>query len=313
MAACSAAASSGRLGSFSEKLRQRQIAEDAGEQVVEVVRDPAGHLADHFHLLRLPELLFELEFLGDVVDKDQFRGPAVHGQVEGGDLDVDDRAVLGAVPPVDWATPSCDEPRAAALADVVVGHPEEFGSRIAVLVDSRVVHGEEPVRLAVDHPHRVGVRVEQEPVALLAAAQGVGSGAAIGNVALDHDPVGGAAVGVGDRHERQIDPEAGAVLPVIAELDAERLALVEGDANLLERGRVGVRPAEEVKRAADHLGAVVAGHVAEGVVDVEDGAARALARLGLHHHDCVVGVDDGRFEQAKPFLVPVKGVGGNRR
>ena len=36
-----------------------EAAEDDGEQIVEVVRDAAGELADRFHLLRLPE-----QFLG---------------------------------------------------------------------------------------------------------------------------------------------------------------------------------------------------------------------------------------------------------
>ena len=40
--------------------QQVGVAEDRGEQVVEVVRDAAGEPADRFHLLRLPELLFAL-------------------------------------------------------------------------------------------------------------------------------------------------------------------------------------------------------------------------------------------------------------
>jgi hypothetical protein len=35
---------------------QLAVPENAGEQIVEVVRDPAGELADRLHLLRLPEL-----------------------------------------------------------------------------------------------------------------------------------------------------------------------------------------------------------------------------------------------------------------
>jgi hypothetical protein len=36
------------------------IADDDGEQVVEVVGNPPSELADSLHLLRLPKLLFEL-------------------------------------------------------------------------------------------------------------------------------------------------------------------------------------------------------------------------------------------------------------
>ena len=37
-----------------------RVADDRGEQVVEVVRDAAGEPADRFHLLRLAELLFAI-------------------------------------------------------------------------------------------------------------------------------------------------------------------------------------------------------------------------------------------------------------
>ena len=39
-------------------LQRFEIADDDGQQVVEVVRDAAGELADAFHLLRLPQPLF---------------------------------------------------------------------------------------------------------------------------------------------------------------------------------------------------------------------------------------------------------------
>ena len=45
---------------------QFAVADDDREKVVEVVRDAAGQPSDGFHLLRLPELLFELLPLGDV-------------------------------------------------------------------------------------------------------------------------------------------------------------------------------------------------------------------------------------------------------
>jgi hypothetical protein len=37
--------------------RQLEIAEHSGQEILEVVGDPAGHLADRLHLLRLPECL----------------------------------------------------------------------------------------------------------------------------------------------------------------------------------------------------------------------------------------------------------------
>ena len=143
--------------------------------------DAASHLADDFHLLRLAELFFELEFFGDVVDQDEFRGPAIHGQVEGGDLDVDHGPVLGAVPPVGGrlvaglAAGGHGAKARAVLgrADVVDGHAQELGPRIAVLVDGGVVDGKEAEGFAIEDPHRVRVRVEEQPVPFLASAQGI--------------------------------------------------------------------------------------------------------------------------------------------
>ena len=43
-----------------------EVADDDGEQVVEVVRDAAGELADRLHLLRLPQLLLDRAALGEV-------------------------------------------------------------------------------------------------------------------------------------------------------------------------------------------------------------------------------------------------------
>ena len=47
-------------------FEQVKAAEHRGEQVVEVVRDAAGQLADRIHLLRLDQLAFERALLGDV-------------------------------------------------------------------------------------------------------------------------------------------------------------------------------------------------------------------------------------------------------
>jgi hypothetical protein len=58
--------------------QQVGVARDGGEDVVEIVRDPARQPAHGFHLLRLPELLLELHPLGDVApDAEDFDGPAV--------------------------------------------------------------------------------------------------------------------------------------------------------------------------------------------------------------------------------------------
>ena len=53
-------------------FQELQIADDDGEQIVEIVGDAAGELAHGLHLLRLAELLLHLPALGDVfLDRDE--------------------------------------------------------------------------------------------------------------------------------------------------------------------------------------------------------------------------------------------------
>ena len=52
---------------------QRAVAEDGGQQIVEIVRDAAGELPDRLHLLRLAQLLLEPPALGDVARVDHDR------------------------------------------------------------------------------------------------------------------------------------------------------------------------------------------------------------------------------------------------
>ena len=51
------------------RLHQVERADDAGQQIVEIVRDAAGELADRFHLLRLPELFLQVLALGYVAHR----------------------------------------------------------------------------------------------------------------------------------------------------------------------------------------------------------------------------------------------------
>ncbi len=54
------------LGELGPPFEQAQAADHRREQVIEVVRDPAGQFADRVHLLRLDELPFERSLLADV-------------------------------------------------------------------------------------------------------------------------------------------------------------------------------------------------------------------------------------------------------
>ncbi len=55
-----------------------RIAEDDGQEIVEVVGDAAGQMPERFHLLRLPELQLHLDALRLIgEDADEMRGGAV--------------------------------------------------------------------------------------------------------------------------------------------------------------------------------------------------------------------------------------------
>src|SRR5439155_963276 len=112
--------------------------------------------------------------LRDVVDEGE-SGPAGEDRHFGReDFHVERRPVLLAVAPeTDHAVVRLEDPQGFAeprgvllQADVLEGHRQEFGPRIAVLLDRRVVHVEEPEGLQVEHPHRQGVLLEQESIGL---------------------------------------------------------------------------------------------------------------------------------------------------
>ena len=86
-------------------LQHFDVAEDDHEDVVEVVRDAAGELADRFHLLRLAQLLLGqpprlLGALRSVTSMASNRAAVWPSNLDGarGHLDLDDRPVLLAVP-----------------------------------------------------------------------------------------------------------------------------------------------------------------------------------------------------------------------
>ena len=53
-------------GAGGGETAQLGIAIDDGQQIVEIVGDSAGQFADRLHLLRLPQLLLQLNALGDI-------------------------------------------------------------------------------------------------------------------------------------------------------------------------------------------------------------------------------------------------------
>ena len=76
------------LAELDTPLDQAQTPDHRREQVVKVMRDAAGQLADCVHLLRLDQLIFERTLLADIgqrsgeFDRLAFRVPEQHGLVE---------------------------------------------------------------------------------------------------------------------------------------------------------------------------------------------------------------------------------------
>ena len=92
--------------------QQFGIAADDGEHVVEVVRHPAGELADGLHLLRLAQLLLELFAPGDVPHDGLHGGLPFINKGDAGRLDLEGGSVQPQKPSVPAAAPPLPRPPA---------------------------------------------------------------------------------------------------------------------------------------------------------------------------------------------------------
>ena len=167
---------------------ERRVARDHGQQVVEVVRDDPGEASDRLDLLLLEQgrlqcralLLVPCAF-GPIANHGLQHDAArdLHGV--DGDVDVDLGSVLAAAAPFDVLRHGGSPRLAAGGADdcleaLVIfgwpelegGHLEELRLGVPVEVLSGGVDGEEPERLAVEHPRRLWVRLEQRAIRGLA-------------------------------------------------------------------------------------------------------------------------------------------------
>ena len=148
-----------------EPVEQQRPVRQPGEGVGQ------GQLCER--LLPNPDRLGQFPLVGDVPGQDEPR-PAM-AQVEGraADLHVDQRSVLLPVHP----RPDPRSPRGSDLldrppqagdvgsgADIGDRHPEELVPGVAVVLQGGVIYRQEPQGVAVVHPHRRRVGVEQEPV-----------------------------------------------------------------------------------------------------------------------------------------------------
>src|SRR5205809_689676 len=128
--------------------------------------------------LELARQLLRLQALGDVADHGQARRPAVEFEIEGDDFDVDLLSALLAVPRHALHVGTArilkvlEQLRdVLRRAELLRGHRQKLFPRVAVMVDGRMVHGEETQGLVFHDPHRTGMDVEQHPVALFAVFQ----------------------------------------------------------------------------------------------------------------------------------------------
>ena len=108
--------------------------------------------------------------------------------------------------------------RVVGWSDLVDGHREELVVGVPVAGGRRLVHGEETEGLRVVDPHRARVKLEEEPVALLRAAQRLLGGDALADVADGAREHGRSS----DRNsrDRKLDREHRAVRAHRLELDA---------------------------------------------------------------------------------------------
>ena len=177
------------------EIDQGEVAEDAGEQVVEIVGDAAGELADGLHFLRLAQALLEVALVGDVLECPDAPDVIAAAVGERGREDVEDfagrlvdedfrvdfrRGRHGILPEAGLAgqefgiAGECRVDDGGGFAgDGVVVEAEDVGEELVGEGDVAVgVLDEEPVVGAVDGGAQVGADFEQFG---LAAAQAFGA------------------------------------------------------------------------------------------------------------------------------------------
>ena len=142
-----------RVAGFELAQQQIAVADHRGHQIVEVVRDAAGELADRLHLLRLAQLLLELVASADVFDQ---ADPDAVLEVESDvHVRVERRAVLAHVALV-------DRERIAPRIVELVLHGELAVVRVR---DVGVVHPRELLTRVAEHALERRVRLAHDPIA----------------------------------------------------------------------------------------------------------------------------------------------------
>src|SRR4029453_2555107 len=132
----------------------------------------------------------------------------------------------------------------------------------------------------------------------LAIAKRVIDPPTLGHVALYCDEMRHGAALVLHRPDAPFEVKLRAILTVIDRLSVEdfsRLAILTQTG---EDGAVGLRALQDARRLADHFFGLVAGHLREGRVDVNNLWARPVESR-RRDHDRFVTLPDRRFEQSQ--------------
>ena len=133
------------------------------------MRHAARQHAHGLHLLRLPELFFQLAPAGNVHQHGEAGGPARVLYVVDRHLYVQHPSALGAVPPRarSRARRGSDlrfQPlRLLRDLEIRNRHLQEFFLGIAVKLHGCGIHLQEPLVLRIEDPHRLGMFFKQQP------------------------------------------------------------------------------------------------------------------------------------------------------
>ena len=156
--------------SFSPASEQAGVAVDDGQEIVEIMGDAPGQLADGLHFLRLAQLRLQAQPLRHVHGQRQV--DFLRQNVMGGDFHLDEFAALGAMPPDAgigrarrrlWtafpekrADPRAGPSRARSAQELLLG--------ITVMPDGGLVDADEGQSRVVIGENGSGIAVEQKPV-----------------------------------------------------------------------------------------------------------------------------------------------------
>ncbi len=153
--------------------------------------------------------------------------------------------------------------------------PEQLLARAPDRLAVRVVH-ERELQRRVEAGDEIVMRLDEAAVAQLARAQRLLGELALGDVLDLRDEVPRLAVHVADERRAEETPDGVAALVPVALLEMVRLrATVECRARALDRRRDVVRMRQHLESLLEHLGFVVAHHVAERAVHLRDPSVSA--------------------------------------